>query len=97
MLAATKAGNVIPALAIAFGTVISAFYYMRVLSFFYSSGDPPPRQTNPYWNLVIAGACSLCCVFLGIVPLVPSLWKLFSDIGLNAVDTAEYISTILSK
>lgn len=97
MLAATKAGNVIPALALAFGTVISAFYYMRVLSFFYSSGDPPPRQTYPYWNLAIAGACALCCVFLGIVPLVPSLWKLVSDIGLNAVDTAEYISTILSK
>jgi multicomponent Na+:H+ antiporter subunit D len=97
MLATTKAGNVIPALVLAFGTVISAFYYMRILKVFYSSGDPPPRQTDPYWSLAIAGTCALCCVFLGFVSFVPSFWKLFSDMGINAVDTAEYISTILSK
>jgi len=97
MLATTKAGNVIPALVLAFGTVISAFYYMRILKVFYSSGDPPPRQTDPYWSLAIAGTCALCCVFLGSFPFVPSFWKLFSDMGINAVDTAEYISTILSK
>lgn len=95
MLASVDAGNIFSALALAAGTVISAFYYLRILSSFYSPGEAPPRRKNPYWPLVVSGAFAVFCVALGMTPFLPSLWNVFSDIGTCALDTAAYIAAVL--
>ncbi|WP_198470091.1 complex I subunit 5 family protein [Acetomicrobium sp. S15 = DSM 107314] len=94
MLASVSAGNIVPALALAIGTVLSALYYLRILSAFYSPGDAPPARENPYWPFLVAGAFSVCCVILGFAPFFPPLWGVFSEIGICAMDRAGYVAAV---
>lgn len=97
MLSSVTAGNIIPALVLALGTILSALYYLRVLSAFYSPGDAPSARKKPYWPFVIAGAFSVCCAILGFAPFFPSLWGAFSEIGICALDKAGYVAAVLSE
>ncbi len=97
MLASIDAGNIVAALALAVGTVLSAFYYLRILSAFYSQGEAPPRRKPFYWPLRVTVVFAALCVLLGFVPFVSPLWNAFTGIGTRAVDTAVYIAAVLAE
>jgi multicomponent Na+:H+ antiporter subunit D len=97
MLASTKAGNILPALALGVGTVISAAYYLRVLKSFFAPGEEPSRQRPAFWPLAVSGTLAACCIILGIVPFLSPLWELFASIGDQTLDVAGYIAVVSGR
>jgi multicomponent Na+:H+ antiporter subunit D len=109
ILSSAEAGTVIPALVITAGTVISAAYYLRVLSAFISPKDEPSENAeinNPatprkirrkYISLAIVWVFSFLCVFLGIMAFSPFFRGLFASTGRTAVDVKAYVGLVTGR
>jgi len=107
ILSSVGAGSVIPALVIAAGTVISAAYYLRVISSLISPEDvssedlPPlaPRGTRrgKRISMAIVGSFTLLCLVLGIVAFSPLFRDFFSSTGRTAVDVEAYVKLVTGR
>ena len=106
ILSSAGAGTVIPALVIAAGTVISAAYYLRVLSAFVSPGesdqeDPfkssPRKVRSKIVSLTIVGSFAMFCLALGIMAFSPFSREYFSSIGRTAVDVGAYVGLVTGR
>jgi multicomponent Na+:H+ antiporter subunit D len=106
ILSSAGAGSVTPALVIAAGTVISAAYYLRVLSSFISPEDVSPESGTPSvpvkirakgTSLAIAGSFAFFCFLLGVMAFSPFLRDWFSSIGQTAVDVGAYVGLVTGK
>lgn len=97
MRASAESGNILPALALGAGTVISAAYYLRVLKSFFAPGEQPSRRRPAFWPLAVSGALAACCIMLGLVPFLSPLWGVFASIGDQTLDVAGYIAVVTGR
>jgi multicomponent Na+:H+ antiporter subunit D len=106
ILSSAGAGTVIPALVIAAGTVISAAYYLRVLSAFISPEDersesasaaPPRRIRRKGISLALVTSFALLCLVLGATAFSPISREFFSSIGDTAVDVGAYVELVTGR
>ncbi len=106
ILSSAGAGTVIPALVIAAGTVISAAYYLRVLSAFISPEDersesasaaPPRRIRRKGISLALVASFALLCLVLGATAFSPISREYFSSIGDTAVDVGAYVELVTGR
>ena len=112
MLASAGIGGIIPALVIAAGTVISAAYYLRILSVFFSpmesrvkesrtdAGDIPEPVQKPRKRrtaFIIASLFAAFCAAFGLLPFFAAPRDCLASIGESAVDTAAYVRAVTGK
>jgi len=97
VVASVEKRSFLAALALVFGTVISASYYIRVLSVFYTPGEGPSEHESRRPALAIAALFSACCVVLGLLPFFTPIWELFVEVGSKALNTKDYIAAVLLK
>ena len=97
VVASVEKRSFLAALALVFGTVISASYYIRVLSVFYTPGEGSSEHESRRPVLAIAALFSACCVVLGLLPFFTPIWELFVEVGSKALNTKDYIAAVLLK
>ncbi len=106
ILSSAGTGTFIPALVIAAGTVISAAYYLKILSAFISpeegsSGDLPPsaprKPRRRSISFAIVGSFALLCLVLGVMAFSPFFRECFSSIGQTAIDVEAYVGLVTGR
>lgn len=95
VMASVEKGNLLAALSLVFGTVISASYYLRVLHAFYAPGDGPKKYKDPRCPLAVAVVLSGCCVVLGLLPFFYPIGDIFAEVGAKALDVKNYVAAVL--
>ena len=98
LLASTKEGHIVPALAIVAGTVVSSAYYLKVLRAFFSPSETPVphRRPRPVSGRLVA-LLSVLCVLLAAAPFIPGASSVLFSVGDSAVDGASYRDVVLGK
>ncbi len=107
ILSSAETGTVIPALVIAAGTVISAAYYIRVLSTFMSPGEmssgdastPSSLKTRRRKgiSMAITGIFALLCLVVGVMAFSPFSREFFTSTGWAAVDVGAYVRLVTGR
>ncbi len=95
LLASTRDGHIIPALAIVVGTVVSSAYYLKVLRAFFSPSDTPVphHRPRPIYGRLIA-LLSVLCVLLATLPLIPPAREMLLSVGEHTLNGEIYRSTV---
>lgn len=90
-VATIEAGYVFPALAIAFGTVISACYYVKVILSITREGSNTVDSPSNQVHSVIAAALVILSILLGALPFIAPAWNAMCSAGTQASDIREYM------
>nr|WP_321500286.1 proton-conducting transporter membrane subunit [uncultured Dethiosulfovibrio sp.] len=98
LLASTRDGHILPALAIVAGTVVSTAYYLKVLRAFFSPSETPVphHRPRPVSGGLIA-LLSVLCVLLALVPLIPGARDVLFSIGESALDGEAYRTVVFGE
>lgn len=95
-LASLERGQILPALCLIAGTLISAGYYLKVLRALFAHGETPPaRHSKPaaHGGLIFL---MLLCLVLAILPFLPDLWDNLNRPLIDAVmNRAAYIGRVI--
>lgn len=96
LVAAAERGALIPAAAVVAGTVLSAAYYLRAITAFFSPAETEPPHLRPH---PVTGAIVMLLALLGLVlalaPYIDPLREGLLAVGSDTSSGARYIGRVL--